>query len=195
MQKGGSCLDQVDSDWFTVYPLRDLTCSMFWARCRVAGCCASKLQTLEDIASPAFLLVPPKLYGPVADSWQEGGLLKYLPSTLFTGSPWDLQVHRWNLFLVFEKLQPLWMIYGITWSYKSCATAKCNNGFVCIIICVSFAWPHLCQCWITKRLCNSWAVWRARLKWHQPPRLQKGTVLAAEGNCPSFSRFLRNYQY
>lgn len=28
MRKGGPCLDQLDSDWFTVYPLRDLTCSL-----------------------------------------------------------------------------------------------------------------------------------------------------------------------
>lgn len=90
-----------------------------------------------------------------ADYWRlEEGLcwsIHLLPYLL--GLFWLCKCHRWNLFLVFEKLQTLYMIYGIMWSYKSSATAKCNDT-VCIIICVIFSWPHLCQRWIAERLSN-----------------------------------------
>lgn len=121
------------------------------------------------------------------DHWRlEGGLcwrIHLLPYSL--GLLWLCKCCSWNLLLVLEKIQALWMIYGIMWSYKSSATAKCNNDNVCIIICVSFAWPHLCQCWIVEGLSNGCT--------ESVTEITPGS-LASEGDYPSFSWSPGNYQ-
>lgn len=152
-------------------------------------CWAGKLCALKDVAGPAIGLVPPELYGPVVESSSApaaGGspLLKYPPAYLSSESPLDLQVLSWNNFLVFEKLQALWMIYGIMGSYKSFSTAKCNHVTVCITLCVSFAWPHLCQCWIAELWSNGCMESVAEIA----PDSQ-----AREGDFPRFSWFSKNY--
>ena len=189
MWEEGPSLDQQDSDWFPSCPGRDLThnlCSELDAGLLGAGPASWTLwKTLLVQPLGWYLQSYMAQCEKAADHWRLKGRLCWsihlLPYSLSLF--WLCKCCSWNLFLAFEKLQALCMIYGIMWSYKSSATPKCNKDTVCIIICFSFAWPHLCQCWIAECLSNS-CVERVTEK-------TPGS-LAMEGDCPNFSLLQNN---
>lgn len=148
-------------------------------------CWVSKLLSLEDIASPdggTSTVIWPHGRRQLPTRGRREGSAEVHTCCFTHQVLWLCKCCSWNLFLEFEKLQALCVIYGIMWSYKSSATAKCNNDTLCLTICVSFAWPHLCWCRIAEGLSNGCTESMTEITPASQREVPKGTAPASPGS-------------